>query len=444
MATTKIWSVERYVGLLIDYVARTSKTTVKVASQPSEDDLLVSDILGLPPEHFKAEEKKFVSGINCTPENAVAIFSDVLRGNDSQSGITAYHGYQSFAPGEVDADTAHAIGLRLANELWGDDFPVIVATHIDRGHIHNHFALSATGFSGKRYHDCDATYWKMRNTSDQLCREFGLSVIEKPKERVKKHISEIHAEKNGFATRRRQIRDDIDAVVKSEFILKRFYSRMRELGYTFEYRGQYLRIKPDGYNKFFRLDKLGAGYSEKDIEERLRQNAINREWGVIPRYKPTLRERPKGLYALYLHYQYLLGIIPKKIPDNRAAYVALKEDVRRARMYSEEAILLGKYSINTAEDLKRRVDTVQDELAALTVARQRLRNKLRWMKDDAEKQPIRDEISKLSAQMKPLRKELKLCQDIAERSGVVEQIVTAIEFPQEKQRATPQRSGWER
>ncbi len=217
----------------------------------------------------------------------------------------------------------------------------------------------------------------MRNTSDRICREFGLSVIEKPKERVKKHISEIHAEKNGFATRRRQIRDDIDAVIKSEFILKRFYSRMRELGYTFEYRGQYVRIKPDGYNKFFRLDKLGEGYGEKDIEERLRQNTINREWGVIPRYKPTLREKPKGLYALYLHYQYLLGIIPKKIPDNRFAYVALKEDVRRARMYSEEAKLLGKYSINTVEDLKRRVDTVQDELSALTAARQKLRNKLR-------------------------------------------------------------------
>ncbi len=351
MATTNIWDVKNHIAPLLAYVARTSKTTVRRESNLTADEKLAAEILSLPFEHFTTEEKKFVSGINCTPDNALAVMTEVMKGSSSLSDTAIYHVLQSFAPNEVDADTAHAIGLRLANELWGDDFPVIVATHIDRDHIHNHFALSATGFSGKRYHDCNATYKLMRDTSDRICKEFGLSVIEKPKRNKTKHIGEVHAEKNGFTTRRQQIRDDIDAVIKSEFISKRFYSRMKELGYTFEYRGQYLRIKPDGYNKFFRLDKLGAGYSEKDIEERLRQNAINISFQPPPRYKPTLQEKPKGLYALYLHYQYLLGIIPKKIPDNRAAYVALKDDVRRARMYSEEAKLLGKHSINTADDL---------------------------------------------------------------------------------------------
>ena len=232
-----------------------------------EEMRLAAEALGLSSDHFATEEKKFVTGINCTPENANQVMLTLLEGI-SPSDIQAYHGYQSFKPGEVDADTAHAIGIQLANELWGEDFPVIVATHIDKGHVHNHFCLSASGFSGRRYHDCNATYQLMRDTSDQLCREYGLSVIENPSKDRRKHIAEVHAEKKGIPTMRDQIRADIDAVARREFTIKNFYNRMRSLGYTIEQRGKFLRIKPYGYNKFFRLDKLGTGYTEEDIEAR--------------------------------------------------------------------------------------------------------------------------------------------------------------------------------
>ncbi len=255
--------------------------------------------------------RKFVTGINCTPENAEEIMLSLLAGTNKDS-IQAYHAYQSFKPGEADAETAHAIGVQLASELWGEDFPIIVATHIDREHVHNHFCLSASGFSGRRYHDCKASYKRMRDTSDRLCREYGLSVIEQPGKGKRKHIAEIHAEKNGIPTMREQIRADIDEVAKQEFLPKGFYNRMRALGYTFERRGSFLRVKPYGYNKFFRLDKLGAGYTEEDIETRLKNNARTRQWTPIPYYKPILREKPKGLYALYLHYCYLLGAIPNR------------------------------------------------------------------------------------------------------------------------------------
>ncbi len=158
VATTKIWDVKNHIAPLLAYVARTSKTTVRRESKLSADEKLAAEILSLPFEHFETEERRFVTGINCTPDNALEIMTKVNRCSNSLSDTVVYHALQSFAPSEVDADTAHAISLRLANELWGDDFPVIVATHIDRGHIHNHFALAATGFSGKRYHDCDATY----------------------------------------------------------------------------------------------------------------------------------------------------------------------------------------------------------------------------------------------------------------------------------------------
>ncbi len=447
MATTKIWDVSAHVSKLLAYVANKNKTVMKIENKNfDESERLAAEILGLPYDHFTTEEKKFVTGINCTPENANEVMLTILEDTDI-SDIQAYHGYQSFKPGEVTPDIAHAIGVQLANELWGEDFPVVVATHIDRGHVHNHFCLSATGFSGKRYHDCKASYKLMRDTSDRLCREYGLSVIEKPKQQGAKHIAEVHAEKKGIPTIRDQIRADIDAVANFEYLVQYFYNRMRSLGYTFERRGQYLRIKPYGSNKFFRLDKLGAGYTEADIEARIKRNARERSWIPMHYYKPTLPEKPKGLYALYLHYCYLLGAIPKVIPKNPEAYAAIKDDVRRARMYSEQAKFLGKYGLDTKDDLIQHALKVDRQIKALCKERRALWNKIRWMKDPEQVQPIRDEIFAISEKLKTLRKEFAMCKDVYDRSTSVERTVMLTDFPQlleqEKQKSVPKKDGRE-
>ena len=447
MATTKIWDVRAHVSKLLAYVANKNKTTMEFENKKfDEAERLAAEILGLPYDHFATEEKKFVTGINCTPDNAGEIMLSLLS-ETSNDDIQAYHGYQSFKPNEVTPDVAHAIGVQLANELWGEDFPVIVATHIDKGHVHNHFCLSATGFSGKRYHDCKATYKLMRDTSDRLCREYNLSVIEKPKQQGAKHIAEVHAEKNGIPTIRDQIRADIMAISNFELTLKNFYRRMRDLGYTFEYRGQYLRIKPHGYNKFFRMDKLGAEYTEEAIKARMVKNAREYSWVRVQYYQPTLREKPKGLYALYLHYCYLLGAIPKVIPKNPEAYAALKEDARRARRYSEQAKFLGKYGLDTKDDLIQHALKIDPQMKALCKERQKLRNKMRWIKDPAQAQPIREEIFAISAKIKTLRKEFAMCKDVYDRSAAVERTVMLIEFPQlleqEKQKSAPKKDGRE-
>lgn len=254
MATTKIWDVSAHVSKLLAYVANKNKTTMEMERGTDNEEMrLTAEMLGLPSDHFASEEKKFVTGINCTPENANEVMLTLLEGT-SPSNIQAYHGCQSFKPGEVTPDIAHAIGVQLANELWGEDFPIIVATHIDRGHVHNHFCLPASGFSGKRYHDCNATYKLMRDTSDRLCREYGLSVIENPSKDRSKHIAEVHAEKKGIPTMRDQIRADIDAVAKQEIHIKNFYNRMR-LSHKYEVEQEELKKQMfDLKNKLERLD----------------------------------------------------------------------------------------------------------------------------------------------------------------------------------------------
>ena len=219
---------------------------------------------------------------------------------------------------------------------------------------------------------------------------------------------------------------------------------MQLLGYKFEYRGQYLRIKPYGYNKFFRMDKLGKDYTEPELQARMAYNWRNGLLRALPIYKPTLQEKPKGLYALYLHYCYLLGAVQKTVPQDPEVYAVIREDVRRARMYNEHAKFLGKYGLNTTDDLLQHEQMVEAQIAALCKERQALRNKLRWMKDTEKMQPIREEIYAISAKIKPLRKEQKMCKDIYERSTAVARTVEQIEFPKPPEKAKQQtrNHGW--
>ena len=267
----------------------------------------------------------------------------------------------------------------------------------------------------------------MREVSDRLCQEHGLSVIKNPQRGKTRHIGEIKAEQEGRPTVRGIIRRDMDIAIKHSTSFRMFENFFQALGYTLEWRGQYLRIRPDASKKFFRMDKLGEGYTLEDVKERIIDNARNRR--VIPYMAYVPREKPKGLYALYIHYCYLLGALPKERPNNREAYAVIKEDVKRARMYSEEAKLLGKYNINTAEELSLFTEGLSNKFKELAYKRAKLRNKLRRMHDTETMQPIKDEISELSSQMADLRKQMKLCEDIAARSGVVEAVVNTIHIP---------------
>ena len=175
------------------------------------------------------------------------------------------------------------------------------------------------------------------------------------------------------------------------------------------------------------MDKLGEGYTYDDVQRRLKENGIKRS--ITPYKTYTKREKPKGLVALYYHYCYLLGALPKEKPNNREAYATIREDVKRARMYSEEAKLLGKYDIHTAEQLSSFTENLSGKFVALAKERAALRNRLRRMHDSVEMQPIKNQISELSRQMAVLRREMRLCEDIALRSGAIEAVVNTIDVP---------------
>ena len=157
---------------VMGYAARSDKVSAeKDAAQamPSEEESKeeMKQVLGILSE--QGEGVRFVTGVNCSPERAVDEMMITKNRWPDRGNRLLYHGYQSFTPGEVTPEQAHSIGVRMARELWGDRFEVVVATHLDREHLHNHFVINAISFLDGRKFIWDREYPRMRQRSDELC-----------------------------------------------------------------------------------------------------------------------------------------------------------------------------------------------------------------------------------------------------------------------------------
>lgn len=199
MAVTSIWPIKGRVDKVINYARNPEKTTE--AARPEQAALHAIDgVVEYAADEMKTEKREYVSCLNCKEEDAVSQFMETKRLWKKTDGRLCYHGYQSFKADEVDAATAHQIGVALAKELWGDRFEVVVATHCNTGHYHNHFVINSVSFAdGYKFYNSHEDYRRMREVSDRLCREAKLSVIENPEGRGK-HYAMWQAEKNGKPT----------------------------------------------------------------------------------------------------------------------------------------------------------------------------------------------------------------------------------------------------
>ena len=434
MAVTAIWSIKGRVESVIQYTANPEKTWNGNYGQAAQFHAL-ENVMQYAADEMKTEKQLYVSGVNCSsdPAEATRQFYQTKKVWNKEGGIVCFHGYQSFKKGEVTPEVAHKVGIEVAERMWGDRFEVLVSSHLNTGTIHNHYCLNSISFAdGLRYYDQKATYAKLRQISDEVCREYGLSVIEHP-QGSKRHISEIIAEREGKPTQREAIRRDVDAAISCNTSTKYFYRTMESLGYVFERRGSFLRIRPDNGKKWFRLDTLGEGYTEEDIRERLEENFYQNRRQYFQPDRPQPFEKPKGLHALYIYYCYLLGELPKTKPPSKAAYDVMREDRAKLQKYSAQADLMGRQGIDTAEDLHAFTERINERHKELAMKRSKLRNKLRRMNDSKEMQPIKAEIGRLTDEMAEIRKDMRTCLDIAERHGVMEQVVNTIFEPEQRE-----------
>jgi hypothetical protein len=421
MATTKIWPIKGNLRKPINYVKNEEKT-----AESSLNTVL---------DYMSQEQKThgtgrvFVTGIHCDPYTAVEEMSAVRPKYQKKNGIVAYHGYQSFAPGEVTPELAHEIGIKLVRELWGDRFQIIVATHLDKAHhIHNHFLINAVSFQDHlRFVDNLHTYTVLRETSDRLCSEYGLSVIQNPQWGKAKQYQEWQDQREGKPTWRSLIRADIDEAIRTAYTLKGFYAQLQKQGYTIKV-GKEISVKPPGKERFFRLKRnFGEQYSVEGICRQIMGLEKPPETGIIStpktRQPPTKFENPfrlrksGGFQGLYLHYCYVLGIFQPKSPQKgRKLSFELKEELLHLEQITLEAQLLANTGIDTMEELTAYQSQLQAKLEDLTARRKYQRTQLRGIRDPLTQERAKQEITQLTQEITELRKKIKACDSIAQRS----------------------------
>ena len=261
MAVTSIWPIKGRVDQVINYAQNPEKTmgSGRVALHT------IDGVLEYAADEVKTEQRSFVTCLNCRESTATADFMSTKQLWKNTGGRACYHGYQSFKAEEVTAEIAHEIGVKLAQEVWGSSFEVLVDTHCNTGHYHNHFVINSVSFmDGHKFYNSPADYAHMREVSDRLCREYGLSVVKQPESKSKSY-GEWQAEKEGHPTHRGSIRADIDRAIRASTTERDFIRVMTEMGYEFKTRakdGQQLKypaLKPPGAKGYFRFHKLGGG-----------------------------------------------------------------------------------------------------------------------------------------------------------------------------------------
>ncbi len=437
MAVTSIWGCKGSVGTVTKYTANEAKTwngAYGEAANYHKYESSVGDVMEYTADRMKTEKQLYVTGINCAdaPKEAARMFENTKNVYANTGGLQCMHGYQSFKPGEVTPETAHKIGVELAKRLWGDNFEVLVSTHLNTGALHNHFVLNSVSFKdGSRYHCNQKSYWVMREESDRLCTEYGLSVIDEPIiKKANRYIALLHKEQEGQYTLQSAIKHDIDiAIAAMPEDFADFTILMEKLGYMLQRRGKDLRVIPNvGKHKPRRLRTLGDGYSEDDIKYRIRAQLFDNNAKHYTVYVPR-RRTPSSLHGLYVHYCFLLGIYPEQRPRSTVACDYLKEDKMRVQRISDEAAMMGKYGIQNIEQLREHYSTVTIQLEQRMKERRSMRNSIRRMQSGEETELLKSKVKELSTEIKKLRREELLCQDIAYRSAGIEEVVRLIEEP---------------
>lgn len=264
MAVCEIWDVKGRLDHPIDYAKNPEKT---VNPKYTEADLqALGDVMKYATNGEKTEKQFFVTGVNCDPATARDEMMITKGQWQDESEIVCYHGYQSFKKGEVTPEQAHEVGVKLAERMWGDRFQVIVATHLNTDCLHNHFVLNSVSFAdGKHYHDNKKNLRLLRKRSDELSREYALSVIEQPSGR-KKPYALYQAEKQGLPTRDTVARQAVDEAISKSFTLKDFDRELLKMGYriNFDPNRKYWTIIGKGWQRPKRLYKLGELYLQNE------------------------------------------------------------------------------------------------------------------------------------------------------------------------------------
>ena len=416
---------------LIDYAMNPSKTTA---------DKIFND-------GMKNEEVVFVRGINCTPEFAKAQMQETKNRFHKNTGNVGYHIIQSFDDNEGTNEQIFEIGCRLAEELFGDNFEVIVALHKNTDNLHCHIVVNSVSFiDGKKFNDNKTFLNKMRNVSDRLCREQGLSVIENPKPSKHQCYPQYIAERDGEYNKFTTLKKDIDECILRTGSERNFLYEMHKLGYKFDFSKPHITVNHPSFKRPVWLCDLGDEYSYERICNRAFANWRRYRIDLPPQdeWKDYLYDFPKTCKEVYVHFVTVVQAVKNRPKENYYIEKYLQREIIKLDRLIEQQNLLCHNDIETDEQLQAYKQECINEIAEVTAVRRICRNKLKSAVrkgDEAEIRRLKGEISLYSERLKILRKDINTCERIEKSEPYVEsKIGTILEIEQQQKNKIQNRS----
>lgn len=445
MATTKIWKIEKRLDHVVDYAKDKKKTKNDYLENGFDKYGDIRQVVMYATNADKTEKQFYATGINCDVNKAVEQMQLVKKLYGKENGILAFHAEQSFVAGEITPEMAHEVGVKLANEIWGERFQVIVTTHLNTEHLHNHFVVNSVSFKdGLKYYSNHVNTAILRRTSDELCEEYGLNVLEEKTCKSGINYNNFYQKSLQNSDYYKFAKEDLDYAIKHSYTSKDFHRILNSMGYNYYYRADKLSIRKEPHKRNIRVERaFGEEYSVERIRQRILANDFVTEEKIYP-YK-TMRIRfygtksifkkaykPKGIIALYYYYRYLLGYhkknnIPHKLTEE------MRKDIAKMDHYSELARFLCKYKLELAENVDDLKDKKLQEKQDILNTRNRLYYKRGNIENESEKDQITKQIIQVTEELKKVKKEIKMCDEVVDNAEKMkEQIRLVEEKEQEK------------
>ena len=310
----------------------------------------------------KTDEQVFVSSVGCVPETAARTWMDTKRRFGRTEGVQAYHLIQSFQPGEITPELAHEIGNRFA-EKHLDGYEVIVGTHVDKAHVHNHIIFnSVSDRDGHKYHSSpDSYYREIRALSDSLCREYGLSVIGEPNRRALTYV-EWRMKKLGIRTQKELVDRDVAECLSLAMDVGGFYALMEDRGYAIQHRSRYPTFVPYGEEQGHRARVKGKAMTEDDLIAYIDRAMMDPAFEVImPRQRRVRFPRGKvtGFQACVLAWTYILGLVNDGV---QMQHIVPPRELKRFEQLKKAAAYLTNNKIDTLEQVEERIADLTQQI----------------------------------------------------------------------------------
>ena len=374
----------------------------------------------------KTDNGILVSSVNCSVVTAYEEMALTKKFFHKEDKTLGYHIIQSFKGNEVSPEKANQVGKELAEELWGDKYQVVICTHINKGNIHNHLILNSVSFiDGIKYHNSKAQIAFLKETSDRLCLNYGLSIVDTPKANKEREFRQKNIDYFSRTDKKKQrIIIDIDEAIKSAKKYSDFKLILKSKGYeNIKDSGKYLSLKTPYYSRNVRINRaFGEKYSVECIKERI-YGYVKEDLPPVQNYKnkyykkiytgPKINKfllKTSSFYRLYVHYLYFFGILPAKNEYIEPSPEYYKQK-RKNNMIFEELNFLARHSFNSVSDVTKYKENLENKLPELKGKRELL-----WRNhkstDINKKAEILKEINELTEEIDKIKAQKNACNGI--------------------------------